>query len=487
MSAERVETRWRDVQWIGFGSEPDDDVPPAPSPLERQEPAKPGDTARGAPQLGSALRRFAKTTLTAAPAPEGDAIRGLVPRFARLRVQRLASADSPATFPPSPETTPSRANRTADPGRSAFPASIYTHVLEGLRPAVPEIRAFAKAWRGARRRRGSAPRKAPMRLKPPAAAALFQRPIDRISRSIAARERKLRVSGLAALCVVGVALAAYVGGAVIARVAQPSSTPASPPANSVARNRPATADDGVGKQLALADKIIRPSSSAPEAEAPAVPPQASDPVARAKFYIVRAKASDPAAQYDVGVLYSQGQGLVQDYASAANWFRAAARQGNLDAEYDLGVLYAEGLGGPANPTEAINWYRSAADQNHAGAQFNLALAYATGSGTRQDYAAAARWYQRAAARGVVPAMINLAILYEAGNGVGRSPVDAYAWYSAAGERGDAAGKARATALFQQFNDKDKARAEGLAATIGAALDSFNGATSGPANGSGPPA
>ena len=46
----------------------------------------------------------------------------------------------------------------------------------------------------------------------------------------------------------------------------------------------------------------------------------------------------------------------------------------------------------------------------------------------------------------------------------------YAWYNAAGERGEDAAKARAGELFQQFNDRDKARAEGLAATIGAALD-----------------
>jgi TPR repeat protein len=64
----------------------------------------------------------------------------------------------------------------------------------------------------------------------------------------------------------------------------------------------------------------------------------------------------------------------------------------------------------------------------------------------------------------------LAILYDRGDGVDRSLVDAYAWYSAAGERGDAGAKDRADELFRQFNDKDKARAEGLAATVGAALD-----------------
>jgi TPR repeat protein len=62
-------------------------------------------------------------------------------------------------------------------------------------------------------------------------------------------------------------------------------------------------------------------------------------------------------------------------------------------------------------------------------------------------------------------MTNLAILYERGDGVDRSPVDAYAWYRAAAEHGDTGAKDRAGELFGQFSNEDKARAEGLAATI----------------------
>jgi TPR repeat protein len=232
---------------------------------------------------------------------------------------------------------------------------------------------------------------------------------------------------------------------------------------------PSKVEDAVAKQLTLVDKAGHPSRGMP---APQTNPPPTDPAARAAFYLAKAKAGDAAAQYNVGVLYARGQGLVQDYASAITWFRAAAAQGNTAAQYNLGVVYARGLGVAADPAEALNWYRSAADQNYPAAQFNLALAYASGDGTKQDYAAAARWYQRAAAQALGPAMVNLAILYEAGTGVERSPVDAYAWYSAAGERGDTAAKTRAGELFKQFNERDKARAQGLAATIGAALDSF---------------
>jgi len=261
-------------------------------------------------------------------------------------------------------------------------------------------------------------------------------------------ENALRMSRWIILGAILVALVAYGGGAMIAGLAGTSAA---------AKHEPEPTQTTQTAVVAPASVMTPPPSPSPTA------------AARASLYIARAKAGDAAAQYDVGVLYAKGDGLVQDYASAASWFRAAAAQGNITAEYNLGVLYARGLGVAADQTEALNWYRSAADQNQPSAQFNLALAYAEGDGTTQDFAAAARWYQRAAEQGVAPAMVNLAILYEQGSGVDRSPIDAYAWYSAAGERGDAAAEQRAGELFDQFSDKDKARAQGLAATIGATL------------------
>jgi TPR repeat protein len=251
--------------------------------------------------------------------------------------------------------------------------------------------------------------------------------------------------------VIGIAGAAYMAGAMLAGLASSDT-------------RPHAASDQPPNVQAATPQPQQP----PPPQAATAPP--SDPVARAAFYLTRAKTGDPVAQYDLGVLYARGSGLVQDYASAATWFHAAATQGNIDAQYNLGVLYERGLGVTANPIEAVNWYRSAADRNHAGAQYNLALAYAEGRGTEQDLAAAARWYQRAAQQGLTPAMINLAILYERGQGIDRSLIDAYAWYSAAAERGDAPARDRAGELFRQFTDQDKAKAQGLAATIAATVN-----------------
>jgi TPR repeat protein len=277
----------------------------------------------------------------------------------------------------------------------------------------------------------------------------------RVRRFAGARENRLRLSGLVVLSAIAVALVTYGGGALLFSVAEPRAGAAATTA------QPSTASEKPVRQgPALVSPLIVATASPPP----------SEPAMRAASYMAQAKAGDPVAQYDVGVLYARGDGLVQDYASAFSWFHAAAAQGDVAAQYNLGVLYAEGRGVPVDLGEAVNWYRRAADQNHPGAQFNLALAYANGAGTAQDYAAAARWYERAARQGLGPAMLNLAILYEQGSGTERSPIDAYAWYSAAAERGDAGAKQRAALLFQQFGDKDKARAQGLAATVAAALD-----------------
>ena len=433
-----------------------------------------------------------------APTPAGPPARAAAvvvhPRAPNPAETASAPVRQPVAARAVPPVNPSPAREPPD-RESPFPASISTPVSPGATQSGPELRGWrpaisagvaatastgrlvsavagAAARNGVARARAALPQRA--RSEPAASDETRERSatarrisgaVERVSRFVATHETRLRISGMAALLVVLVALGAYMGGALIAHVAEPGAAP--PPATaSAAPSNP------IGRQLAMADKALHPGAPATTPADAAANEPPSDPAARAAFYIARAKAGDAAAQYDVGVLYAQGQGLVQDYASAATWFRAAAAQGNVAAEYNLGVLYAQGLGVAASQTEAINWYRSAAAQDHPAAEFNLALAYATGAGTPQDFAAAVRWYQKAAAQGLAPAMVNLAILYEAGNGVDRSPVDSYAWYSAAGERGDAAAKTRAGELFQQFNDRDKARAEGLAATIGAALDSF---------------
>lgn len=221
----------------------------------------------------------------------------------------------------------------------------------------------------------------------------------------------------------------------------------------------------------------KPPASIPGITAPAAPvppgPPASDAtsgaVQRVADTLARARGGDPKAQLEVAILYAKGDGVVQDYATAATWFRAAAEQGAPRAQYDLGVLYERGRGVPADPAQAVAWYRKSAENNYSLAQYNLAVAYTKGDGTAQDFAQAASWYRRAAQQGVIPAMVNLAILYERGEGVPSSAIDAYAWYRAAGKRGNQAAAKRSNELLQAFAPPDQSRAEGRANEVAGSI------------------
>ena len=58
-------------------------------------------------------------------------------------------------------------------------------------------------------------------------------------------------------------------------------------------------------------------------------------------------------------------------AEAMRWYRKAADQGNAIAQYNLGWMYENGRGVVQDDAEAMQWYRKAADQGYAAAQYNI--------------------------------------------------------------------------------------------------------------------
>lgn len=61
------------------------------------------------------------------------------------------------------------------------------------------------------------------------------------------------------------------------------------------------------------------------------------------------------AQYTLGVMYVQGQGVPQNYRTAYKWFSRAAAQGVPQAQFELGRLYERGLGVPQDFVLAHAW------------------------------------------------------------------------------------------------------------------------------------
>jgi TPR repeat protein len=43
-------------------------------------------------------------------------------------------------------------------------------------------------------------------------------------------------------------------------------------------------------------------------------------------------------------MYRNGHGVTQDYKTAIKWYRLSAEQGNASAQLNLGAMYANGYG-----------------------------------------------------------------------------------------------------------------------------------------------
>ena len=113
-----------------------------------------------------------------------------------------------------------------------------------------------------------------------------------------------------------------------------------------------------------------------------------------------AEQGDEVAQYNLGQMYREGQGVPQDYKTAIKWYILSAEQGYVDAQNNLGVMYRKGQGVPQDDKEAIRkWYRLSAEQGNAQAQNNLGFMYDEGHGVLQDYVLAHMWYNIAASTG----------------------------------------------------------------------------------------
>ena len=79
--------------------------------------------------------------------------------------------------------------------------------------------------------------------------------------------------------------------------------------------------------------------------------------------------------------------------------RQAADQGDAEAQYNLGVIYNNGEGVPEDDAEAVKWYRLAAEQGYAKAQGVLGAMYALGRGVLKDSVRAHMWFNIAGANG----------------------------------------------------------------------------------------
>jgi uncharacterized protein len=69
-----------------------------------------------------------------------------------------------------------------------------------------------------------------------------------------------------------------------------------------------------------------------------------------------AKQGDGKAQIEIGLMYSNGEGVLQDDMEAVKWYRLAADQGHALGQSNMGFMYSKGRGVPQDDNEALKWY-----------------------------------------------------------------------------------------------------------------------------------
>ena len=98
------------------------------------------------------------------------------------------------------------------------------------------------------------------------------------------------------------------------------------------------------------------------------------------------------SNYNLGVRYSNGDGVKKNLTLANKHYFIAAEMNFAPAQNNLGWSYREGLGVPINPLQAIYWFRLSALQGNALALQNLAEMYLAGEGVTRQPAVAETFY-----------------------------------------------------------------------------------------------
>lgn len=114
----------------------------------------------------------------------------------------------------------------------------------------------------------------------------------------------------------------------------------------------------------------------------------------------QAARGDAEAQFQLGLRYAEGDGVIRDDKEAARWFALAARQGLSEAQYHYGLMLLKGRGVVQDYQAAFEWIEKPAQRGYAKAQYSLGELYRYGTGTPIDKARAYLWYNLAAAQGI---------------------------------------------------------------------------------------
>ena len=149
------------------------------------------------------------------------------------------------------------------------------------------------------------------------------------------------------------------------------------------------------------------------------------------YYSISANQNDSKAQYNLGLIYYEGQYIRQDINKALHYFLLASNQNDSEAQFNLGFIYNEGKYIACDINKAIHYYSLAANQNHSGAQLNLGIIYYEGKSVMQDINKALHYFLLASNQNDSRAQLYLGFIYNEGKCVIRDIYKAIHYYSLA--------------------------------------------------------
>ena len=113
------------------------------------------------------------------------------------------------------------------------------------------------------------------------------------------------------------------------------------------------------------------------------------------------------AQFMLGSMCHNGEGVEEDPGAALIQYSMAADQEEPRAAYILGCMHCMGDGVEEDPKQGARWFRLSAEWGYAPAQFSLGTMYASGTDVPRDSREAMKWFLLAAVRGHQQALLDL--------------------------------------------------------------------------------
>ena len=111
------------------------------------------------------------------------------------------------------------------------------------------------------------------------------------------------------------------------------------------------------------------------------------------FLSYDANLGDDKAQYNLGVMYKKGLGVLVDHNEAFAWFFLSSNQGNILANYALGHSYYKGSGVQKNYQLALRSFEYAGIRGHPTSRLLLGNMYYNGQGVIKNYIKAHLWWR----------------------------------------------------------------------------------------------